>query len=94
MKKVAVLISDQDKLYEGLRSSLGLSLVDHQVSMFVLGHEIPMDEAYLENMGFLDEMGGLRYSDVPVNAEQHGFHYISPDELSQKLLEYEVLIPF
>ena len=35
-KKVAVLIKDKDRQYEGLRSSLGLLLEQHTVSMFVL----------------------------------------------------------
>ena len=94
MKRVAVLIRDRDKLYEGLRTSLGLSLVNHQVSMYVLGHEIPADEAYQENMGFLNEMGGLRYSDVQANAERYGFQYIGMNQLPQQLMEYEIIIPF
>ncbi len=34
-KKVAVLIKDKARQYEGLRSSLGLLLDFHTVSMFV-----------------------------------------------------------
>jgi hypothetical protein len=94
VKRIAVLIRDKDKLYEGLRTSLGLSLVDHQVSMYVLGHEIPTDEAYRENMGFLLEMGGLLYTNVQASAQQHGFRYLSSAQLPQKLLEYEIIIPF
>jgi hypothetical protein len=94
VKKVAVIIRDEDKLYEGLRTSLGLSLVDHLVSMYVLDHEIPTDDAYHENMGFLHEMGGILYSNVQANADWHGFKYISPEQLPQQLLEYEIIIPF
>jgi len=94
VKKVAVLIRDRDKLHEGLRTSLGLSLVDHKVSMYVLEHETPPDEAYQENMGFLQEMGGLLYTDNPANAQEHGFRYVSAENLPQRLLEYEIIIPF
>lgn len=106
MKRIAVLIRDEHKLYEGLRTSLGLSLLDHQVSMYVLGHEIPTDEAYRENLGFLLEMGGLLYTNVqtcgaglpPIKSgacpTEHGFLYISNAQLPQKLLEYETIIPF
>ena len=57
-KKVAVLIRDKARQYEGLRSSLGLLLEDHAIDMFVLDHEIDMTEEYFDNMGFIDEMGG------------------------------------
>jgi hypothetical protein len=93
-KKVAVLIKDKDRQYEGLRSSLGLLLEKHVVSMFVLDHEVTMTEEYADNMGFIDEMGGARYSNVPGNVEKHGFQRISLDELPAKLAESQVVIAF
>ena len=57
MKKVAVVIKDPDQQYEGLRTSLGLLLEDAEVQMFVLHHEIEnMDEAYKDNMEFLENL--------------------------------------
>jgi hypothetical protein len=93
-KKVAVLIKDKDRQYEGLRSSLGLLLENHVVSMFVLEHEVEMDEAYNDNMGFIDEMGGSRYSNVPANIEKYGFKPVKLEELPAKLAEEEVVIAF
>jgi len=93
-KKVAVLIKDKDRQYEGLRSSLGLLLEDHIVSMFVLNHEIDMTEEYSDNMEFIDEMEGRRYSNVAVNVDKHGFQMVSLEEVAQKLKEHEVVIPF
>jgi hypothetical protein len=93
-KKVAVLIKDKDRQYEGLRSSLGLLLEKHVISMFVLSHEVEMTEEYSDNMGFIDEMGGARYSDVPANVEKHGFKPVTLEELPGKLLEAELVIPF
>jgi hypothetical protein len=93
-KKVAVLIKDKDRQYEGLRSSLGLLLEKHVVSMFVLNHEVEMTEEYSDNMGFIDEMGGARYSNVPGNVEKFGFKAVTLDELPGKLLESELVIPF
>ena len=93
-KKVAVLIKDKDRQYEGLRSSLGLLLENHVVSMFVLEHEVDMTEEYSDNMGFIDEMGGARYSNVPGNCDKHGFKPITLDELPGKLTENELVIPF
>jgi hypothetical protein len=93
-KSVAVVIKDKERQYEGLRSSLGLLLEDHEVHMIVLDHEIDVTEEYLDNMGFIDEMGGSRYSNVAANIEKHGFQAISMDALGQKLKENQVVIPF
>jgi len=93
-KKVAVLVKDKDRQYEGLRSSLGLLLEKHVISMFVLGHEVTMTEEYQDNMGFIDEMGGARYSDVPANVEKYGFQKITLDEIPAKLAENDLVIPF
>jgi len=93
-KRVAVLIKDKDRQYEGLRSSLGLLLEKHIVSMFVLNHEVDMTEEYEDNMGFIDEMWGARYSNVPANVEKYGFTAVTMDEIPAKLKEAELVIPF
>ena len=93
-KKVAVLIKDKERQYEGLRTSLGLLLDFHIVSMFVLNHEIDMTEEYHDNMEFIDEMEGFRYSNVPANVEKHGFQVVTLKNLAQKLKDYEIVIPF
>ena len=93
-KKVAILIKDKDRQYEGLRSSLGLLLENHAVSMYVLRHEVTMTEEYQDNMGFIDEMGGARYSDVPANVEKYGFRPVTLDELPAKLAESDLVIAF
>jgi hypothetical protein len=93
-KKVAVLIKDKERQYEGLRSSLGLLLDMHIVSMFVLNHEIEMTEEYNDNMGFIDEMEGTRYSNVPANIEKYGFQPVTLEEVAQKLSENDFVIPF
>ena len=93
-KKVTVLIKDKDKQYEGLRSSLGLLLEDHTVSMVVLDHEIEMTEEYQDNMEFIDEMGGSRYSNVTVNVEKYSFQPVSLEEIASMIHENEVVIPY
>jgi len=93
-KTVAVLIRDKARQYEGLRSSLGLLLEDHAIDMFVLDHEIDMTEEYFDNMGFIDEMGGSRFSNVPANVEKHGFQMVSLEDVAGRLREHEIVIPF
>jgi hypothetical protein len=95
MKKVAVLIKNPDQQYEGLRSSLGMLLYNTQVQMFVLNKEIvAMDEAYEDNMGFLDEMEGERFSNNQVNVEKYGFNYASTEQIGEMLREADLVIPF
>jgi hypothetical protein len=93
-KTVAVVIKDKDRQYEGLRSSLGLLLEKHVVSMYVLDHEVEMTEEYSDNMGFIDEMGGGRYSNVPANVDKYGFKAVTLDDVAGKLADNEVVIPF
>ncbi|HEU4383638.1 MAG TPA: hypothetical protein VFR85_09055 [Anaeromyxobacteraceae bacterium] len=93
-KKVAVVVKDKARQYEGLRSSLGLLLEKHVITMFVLDHEIDMTEEYQDNMGFIDEMGGARYSNVPANVEKWGFKAVTVDELPGLLKESELVIAY
>ncbi|MCG6972382.1 MAG: hypothetical protein LJE66_04485 [Desulfobacterales bacterium] len=95
MENIAVLIKEVDQQYEGLRTSLGLLLEAASVQMYVLNHEIGnMDEAYRENMEFIDEMEGERYSNNPANVEKYGFKPISIEDMMVKLKEADLIIPF
>jgi hypothetical protein len=95
MENIAVLIKDVDQQYEGLRTSLGLLLEAASVQMYVLNHEIGnMDEAYSENMEFIDEMEGERYSNHPANVEKYGFKPTTIEEMLVKLKEADLIIPF
>jgi hypothetical protein len=95
MENIAVLIKDVDQQYEGLRTSLGLLLEAASVQMYVLNHEIGnMDEAYSENMEFIDEMEGERYSNHPANVEKYGFKPITIEEMLAKLEVADLIIPF
>ncbi len=95
MPKVAVLIKDCEQQYEGLRSSLGMLLYNTEVQMFVLNHEIAdMNEAYEDNMGFLDEMEGERFSNNKVNVEKYGFKYATAEQIGEMLREADLVIPF
>lgn len=95
VEKVAVLIKDVEQQYEGLRTSLGLLLEAASVQMYVLDHEIEtMDEAYRDNMEFIDEMEGERFSNHPANVEKYGFQPVTNDEMLTKLKEVDLIIPF
>jgi hypothetical protein len=95
IEKVAVLIKDVDQQYEGLRTSLGLLLEAASVQMYVLNHEIEnMNESYHDNMEFIDEMEGERYSNHTANVEKYGFQPVTTEEMLAKLKEVDLIIPF
>ena len=93
-KRVAVLIKEKERQYEGVRSSLGLLLGQHVVSMFVLNHEIEVPEEFLDNLSIIDEMGGDRYSNVASNGDKYGFQMVTIEQVAHQLKDNEVIIPF
>ena len=104
MKKAVVLIREPEQQYEGLRTSLGLLLESVEVKMIVLRHEVAAlagkdddehaYEAYLDNMEFIDEMEGERYSDNQRNVDEWGFRQAGPHEIAAILKEADHVIPF
>lgn len=95
MRNVSVLIKNESMQYEGLRTSLGLLLEDVSVSMFVLDHEIKdFNEAYSDNLGFLEEMEGNFYSNNVANVEKYKFQYADSVKISAILKEADLIIPF
>jgi len=94
MKKVAVLARQPHRQYEALRTSLGCLLEDHRVTYLVLDYEVALDEAFTDNLGFLDEMEGSRFSNHPGNVEKHGFAYLSLADLGELLRDQDIVIPF
>ena len=94
MKKAAVIIKDVEQQYEGLRTSLGLLLEATEVQMFVLHHEIgDMDEAYRDNMEFVDEMKGERFSNNSDNVEKYGFKHVIMADVAARINQADIVIP-
>ena len=95
MQRAAVIIRDSYQQYEGLRTSVGLLLAGMRVEMFVLHHEIEnMDEAYRDNMAFLDDIGGQRFSNNSENAEKYGFRHVTIAQAAEKVRQADIVIPF
>jgi len=95
MKLAAIIIRDSHQQYEGLRTSVGLLLAGMRVEMFVLHHEIEnMDDAYRDNMVFLDEIGGQRFSNNSENAEKYGFSHVTIAQAAEKVRHADIVIPF
>jgi hypothetical protein len=93
-KKITVVIKEPERQYEGLRYSLGLMFERHDVCMVVLNHEVESTEEYSENAEFIEELGGSKLSNVDANIERHGFSRISSDELINRMINSDLVIPF
>jgi hypothetical protein len=88
-RRIAVVIRDRES--EALRMALGLTLVDDQVDIFVLGRHLAGADEDVMNLELLGEVGIKVYSD------QQGDRYAqfrpSP-EIARRLLEYDHVLPY
>ncbi len=88
-KKIAVLIRDRQD--EALRMALGLILMDDVIDVFVLDRKIEENEANKTNIETMRDMDMIFYSNCRDN---HEMKYLDTEEVAQKLLEYDILLPY
>lgn len=88
-KKIAVLIRDRES--EALRMTLGLTLMDDIVNVFLLGRKFDLSEADEANKELMQEMDIAFFSDHEANG---GTEFVATDDLAQRLTEYDHVIPY
>lgn len=93
-----MIIRHEDNLWEGLRSCLGLGVEMIETHMFVLGRVCiskEREEAYAENLEFLDDLEGKAITNNQENAVRWPlFEYMSLDSMARMLPDYDLIIPF
>ncbi len=88
-KKIAVLVRERQG--EALRMSLGLTLVDDVVDVYVLDRKLEETEPNTLNLEIMREMEIKIYTNHRANK---GFEYCSTGEIAQRLLQYDHVLPY
>ena len=88
-KKVAVLIRDRQG--EALRMSLGLTLLDEVVDIYVLGRKLENTEEHTLHLETIKDMDMKIYTDCKENAN---LEFLSTEEIAQRLLAYDHVLPY
>jgi len=88
-KKIAVLVRDRQG--EALRMSVGITLMDDTIDVYVLDGKVESNDDNDLNIETIKDMGMKLATNTKENA---GMDFISTEELAQKLLEYDHIVPF
>ncbi len=88
-KKIAVIVRDRQG--EALRVAAGLTLADDTVEVFVLDNKIDKNSPEVAMpLELVSELGLAVYS----NNAENGSTTLTVEELSNKLLEYDIVVPY
>ncbi|NOZ77498.1 MAG: hypothetical protein GXO65_07595 [Euryarchaeota archaeon] len=94
-RKIAFLLRDEGRFRQSefSRSSLGMLLAGHEVHVFVLDVVLQRNPYIDENLEWIVDAGGRVYSNNEENAADY-IEYISDEDLPQRLLEADFIVPF
>ncbi|MEJ2725276.1 MAG: hypothetical protein P8175_11670 [Deltaproteobacteria bacterium] len=88
-KKIAVLVRDRQE--EALRMSLGITLLEDTIDVFILDRPIGDSEENMMNIETLKEMGIKLYTNLESNS---GLESISTKKIANMLPEYDHVLPY
>ncbi len=87
-KKIAVLVRERQA--EALRMSVGLTLADDEVNVFVMDRPLVSDESTDLNVETLGDMDAKIFTNHPGNK----FEQMTTEQVAKALTGYDVIIPY
>ncbi len=87
-KKIAILV--RDRKHEALRMSVGATLADDEVNVFVMDDKLEPDDDMSLNLETLSDLDARVFSNNPGNP----FEQKSTEEIARALSEYDIIIPY
>ena len=88
-KKIAVLVRDRQS--EALRISVGITIMDDIIDVYILDRKLEETEENSMNLEALIDLGMHIYTN---SKENQNITYISADDLSRKILEYDNILAY
>ncbi len=88
-KKIAVLVRDRQG--EALRMSVGITLMDDTIDVYVLDRKVESNEENDLNLETIKDMGMKLCTNFKSN---EGMDYLPTEEIAKKLLEYDHIEPY
>lgn len=88
-KKIAILVRDRQG--EALRMAVGAMLLDDIIEVYVLDKKV---ESTPDNDQNIEMMGDLDFALYTNTAENEGLELLTNEQIAQKLLEYDLVIPY
>lgn len=88
-KKIAVIVRDRQS--EALRMGVGAMLADDLVTVFVMDKKVEETEDNMMNLETMNDMDIKTYTNCKENVN---IEYLSTEEIAQKLLEFDNILPY
>ncbi len=88
-KKIAVLARDRQG--EALRMSVGITLLDDTIDVYILDRKVEETEENEMNLEAMKDMEMKIYTNTKENPD---FEYLSTEDIARRLLDYDVVIPY
>ena len=88
-KRIAVLVRGRQS--EALRMSLGLTLLDDVVDVYVMGRKLENTGGDALHLETIKDMDMKIYTDCKENAD---IEFIATEDIARSLLEYDHVLPY
>jgi hypothetical protein len=88
-RKIAVLVRERQE--EALRMSIGLTLMDDVVDIYVLNRKLENTESVAANLETIKDLELNMYSDY---SEQDYAEQVSIDQIANAMTDYDHVLPY